>query len=64
MLERRLARLVALALTALVLLNFPTLALVDRAVLGGVPILPFYLFAVWGAVIGLAAWLIERPGED
>lgn len=64
MLERRLARLVALALVALVLFDFPTLAVIDRIRLGDLPVLPFYLFLVWGTVIALAAWLVERPGED
>lgn len=60
MLDPRLARLAALALAGLVLFGFPVLALVDRWRAGGVPLLPFYLFLVWGIVIGLAAWLIER----
>jgi hypothetical protein len=58
--EPRLSRLLALALVALVLLDFPVLAVVDRITLGGVPVLPFYLFLVWGTVILLAAWSIER----
>jgi hypothetical protein len=58
--EPRLSRLLALALVALVLLDFPVLAVVDRITLGGVPVLAFYLFLVWGTVILLAAWSIER----
>jgi len=63
-LDRPVARLVALALVALVLFNFPTLAIVERIAPGGVPLLPFYLFGVWAAVIAAAAWLIERQGEE
>jgi hypothetical protein len=63
-LDRPFAQLVALALVALVLFNFPTLAIVERIVPGDVPLLPFYLFGVWGAVITAAAWLIERQGEE
>ncbi|MCL6607123.1 MAG: hypothetical protein K6T74_03415 [Geminicoccaceae bacterium] len=64
MLDRPVARLAALALVALVLFNFPTLAVVERIVAGDVPLLPFYLFGVWAVVIGAAAWLIERQGEE
>lgn len=64
MLEPRLAQLVALCLVAAVLLNFPVLALVERLALrSGLPLIPVYLFLVWAAVIGVAAWLIERRGE-
>lgn len=62
--EPRLARLLALALVALVLLNFPMLAVIDRLALGGLPLLPFYLFLAWGAVIAVAAWSIERSDGE
>lgn len=64
MLDRPLAQLFALALVALVLFNFPTLAIVERIAPAGAPLLPFYLFGVWAAVIAAAAWLIERQGEE
>jgi len=50
--------LVAVAAMALLLFNFPLLALfdVDVRVLG-VPLLWAYLFVVWTLVIGLVAWV-------
>ncbi len=63
--ERRFAQLLALMIVAAVLLNFPVLALVERwAQRQGLPLVPIYLFAVWAAVIGVAAWLVERRGEE
>jgi hypothetical protein len=52
------ARLIAVAALALMLFNFPLLAVfdLDRLVFG-VPVLWAYLFFVWGAVIVLAAWV-------
>ena len=54
-------RLVALAALALLLLNYPFVVLVDGdARVAGLPLLPAYLFGVWAAVIGVAAWLSRR----
>ena len=51
-------RLVAVAAVALLLFNFPFLAIFDVHVLpGGVPLLWAYLFAAWATVIALVAWL-------
>lgn len=54
------ARLVATAVLALLLFNYPFLAVfgVDTLIVG-VPVLWAYLFIVWAAVIALAVW-IER----
>ena len=58
--ERRDRRL-ALFLAAVLLLNFPVLAVVDRITLGsGAPLTPYYLFAAWGVVIALAALVARR----
>lgn len=54
-------RLVALFAGGWALLNFPLLALWDRdATLFGLPLFPAALFAVWAALIGALAWVVER----
>ncbi|MBM3359197.1 MAG: hypothetical protein FJY54_15900 [Betaproteobacteria bacterium] len=52
--------LIALFVLGLVLFNYPLLSLfnVPGTVLG-IPVLYLYVFAAWGAVIGLLAWIIE-----
>lgn len=54
-------RLVALFALALLLFNFPLLALWegDTLVLG-VPLFPVALFVIWAVLIGLLAWIVER----
>ena len=56
----RSARMVAVAALALLLFNFPLLALfdVDVRVLG-VPLLWVYLFVAWVAVIAVVAWVVR-----
>lgn len=57
-------RLVALFLGGWLLFNFPLLGLWDRAVtLFGVPLFPAALFILWGLLIAMMAWLMERPGQ-
>jgi hypothetical protein len=57
-------RLVALFFVALALFNFPLLALWDHnAMLWGLPLFPTALFLIWGTLIALLAWLMER-GHD
>lgn len=52
------ARMVALAALAVLLFDYPILALfdVDVRVLG-VPLLWVYLFTVWGAAIAAVGWV-------
>ncbi|MFH1814171.1 MAG: hypothetical protein ABIF28_08395 [Pseudomonadota bacterium] len=58
----RTQRLLALFAAALLLFNFPLLALWDRdATLLGLPLFPAALFVVWGTLIALLGWIIERP---
>lgn len=58
----RTQRLLALFAAAVLLFNFPLLALWDRdATLLGLPLFPAALFMVWGALIALLGWIIERP---
>lgn len=54
------ARMVAVAALAVLLFNFPLLALfdVDVKVLG-VPLLWAYLFVVWAVVIAVVAWVVR-----
>lgn len=58
---RHQARLVALILLAVLLFCSPLLVVADR--LPGVASFTLYLFGAWALVIGLAAWLIERPAR-
>ena len=61
--ERSLAsqRLVALFAAALLLFNFPLLALWDHeALLWGLPLFPTALFVVWALLIAALAWVLER----
>jgi hypothetical protein len=57
-------RLVALFALALLLLNFPLLALWDQdATLLGLPLFPTALFGVWALLIGALALLMERSRD-
>ena len=54
-------RLAALFAAALLLFNFPLLALWDHPVLVfGLPLFPLALFSTWAALIALLAWWMER----
>ena len=54
-------RLVGLFTLALLLFNFPLLALWDHAVtFAGLPLFPAALFAIWGALIVVLGLLCER----
>lgn len=59
--SRRNERLAALTLLMVVLFSPPLLIAVDR--LPGWASLTLYLFAAWGSVIGLTAWLMERSAH-
>jgi hypothetical protein len=54
------ARLVALCLAGTALLNFPLLTLWD----GGGAGTTVAVFGLWALLIGLAAWIAERGGDD
>jgi hypothetical protein len=58
------ARLIGLTLLALLLFLPPLLLLFDRPGSAGLSILPIYIFIAWLAVIGLAAWILERDHES
>jgi len=52
------ARLLGVAALALLLFNYPMLALFDKPVLvAGVPLLWVYLFLGWALVIALVGWI-------
>jgi len=54
-------RLVALFAAALLLFNFPLLALWDHpAMVMGLPLFPLALFVTWALLIAALAWLMER----
>ncbi len=58
-------RLVALFAAALVLLNFPLLALWDHdARIAGLPLFPVALFLIWALLIVALAWVIERESRS
>lgn len=53
-------RIVSLFLLGCLLFNYPVLALFNvGASAAGVPVLYVYIFAAWGAVIALAAIVME-----
>jgi hypothetical protein len=57
-------RLVGLFALALLLFNFPLLALWDRDVtVLGLPLFPAALFVVWALLIAALAWLMERAPD-
>ena len=56
--RERSVRLLAVGALALVLFNYPILALFDKPVLvAGVPLLWAYLFVAWALVIALVGWI-------
>jgi len=58
-------RLLALFAAGWLLLNFPLLTLWDRGVtVAGIPLMPAALFGGWMLLIGIAAWIVEAPGDD
>lgn len=57
-------KLVLLFVVGVLLLNFPVLAIWNRATtVGGIPLLYLYLFGVWAAGIGAVLALSRRPWE-
>ena len=57
-------RLIALFALALLLFNFPLLALWDRSAIWlGLPLFPAALFLIWALLIAALALLMER-GRD
>ena len=57
-------RLIGLTLLAGMLFMPPLLLLFDRASASGLSWLPVYVFTVWLALIGLAAWLLEGSKDE
>ena len=58
-------RLVALFVAALLLFNFPLLALWDHDVrVWGLPLFPLALFVIWLALIVAVAWIGESGGAE
>lgn len=56
-------RLLALFAAGAFLLNFPLVALWDRAgTIAGLPAAPLLLFVLWALVIGALALLADPPG--
>jgi hypothetical protein len=57
-------RLLALFASGWLLFNFPLLGLWDRgATLLGLPLFPVALFILWGVLIAVLAWLMERLAQ-
>lgn len=57
-------RLAALFVAALVLLNFPLLALWNHDLrVWGIPLFPLALFGIWATLIAVVAWIVETPAE-
>ena len=48
-----------------VLLVWPLLTIANRpALVAGVPALVLHLFLVWGAIVGVLAWVAARAGGE
>ena len=61
---RKSERLVGLFLLGCLLFNFPLLALfAGNARIWGIPLIYFYIFAAWIAIIALMALIIERKEQ-
>jgi hypothetical protein len=57
-------RLAAIFMMGCVLLNFPILFLFARhGEIAGIPLLFAYVFGAWSLLIGLMAFVVERPRE-
>jgi hypothetical protein len=57
-------RLVAIFLMGCILLNYPILSLFTRSrEVAGIPLLYAYVFAAWTLMIGLMAFVTERPRD-
>jgi hypothetical protein len=58
-------RLVALFVLALLVFNYPLIALWDHeATVLGLPLFPAALFGLWALLIVALAWLLESGGND
>lgn len=58
------SRLVAVFLAALLLFNYPLLALFDDGrLVAGWNVGFLYLFGAWALVIAMLAWIVERGGR-
>ncbi len=57
--------LLCVTLLVLILINYPLLRIFDVPVLvGGIPMLYFFLFSVWGAFVIFLAFFTERHQRD
>ena len=62
--ERSNDRFIALVVIGVLALNYPLLSLFSEATLFlGIPILYFYLFLIWAAIIGLAAMIMGNKAK-
>ncbi len=60
----RFQRLAGMSLTGALLFNYPVISVFSRLEASGTfPPLYLFLFGVWGALIGLTAFLMERHGR-
>ncbi len=58
-------KLLLLFVLGVLLLNFPVLAIFNRAeTLAGVPVVVLYLFGAWAGGIAAVALLARRPWSD
>ncbi|MCA9731222.1 MAG: hypothetical protein H6696_15265 [Deferribacteres bacterium] len=58
---RRLQKLVVLFLFGIIVFNYPLLSIFNREIFwGGIPLLYFYVFAVWFIVIALLILVVEH----
>jgi|PlaIllAssembly_1097288.scaffolds.fasta_scaffold371992_2 hypothetical protein len=64
--QRRVERVISLLIAGIAFLNFPILSVFSKIELVfGIPVLYFYLFLVWGLIIGAMALILhDRPQKS
>ena len=61
--QRRVERVISLLVAGIALLNYPIMSMFSKSgLVFGFPVLYFYLFLVWGLIIGAMALILhDRP---
>jgi hypothetical protein len=64
--QRRVERVISLLIAGIAFLNYPLMSVFSKTELVfGVPVLYFYLFLVWGLIIGAMALILhDRPQKS
>ena len=64
--QRRVERVISLLIAGIAFLNYPIMSVFSKIELVfGIPVLYFYLFLVWGLIIGAMALILhDRPQKS